>query len=61
MKKNCNDCRALLGNSCTLGYKTKVEYKKVYLTYEIPICKPLQECEKPKTYSDYFTLLNAKK
>lgn len=55
IKRNCNNCKALISNinglgcRCSLGYKTK-STKEVYglsVSY-----KPLEKCEKPLTYKD---------
>lgn len=59
MKRNCNGCRAD-DDGCTLGYKTEItKFRLPYLHDR----KPLEECEKPKTYNSYLYLkeLNSKK
>lgn len=61
MKRNCNNCKALvkdinnLGCKCGLGHKIEViqEYEGIPVSY-----KPLEECPKPKTYSDYCDYLS---
>lgn len=53
MKRNCNNCKALiqnisgLGCNCQLGHKIEC----VKEAYDIPVSyKPLEECEKPTTF-----------
>lgn len=61
MKRNCNNCKALqkdfcgYGYRCVLGYKIEglKEYEGITVSY-----KPLEECPKPKTFSDYVSFLN---
>ena len=55
MKRNCNNCKALiqnlsnLGCCCQLGYKIEC----VKNLYNIPVSyKPLEECEKPTTFKE---------
>lgn len=54
LKKNCNGCRAIDGTKCDIGYKTEnIYYKSILLG-----CKPIEPCPKPKTYKEYFNLIN---
>jgi len=55
MKKNCNGCRALNGSICSLGKKKTFTLKYIQ---GIPVktYKPLEECPKPKTYSELLAL-----
>lgn len=57
MKRNCNNCKALIQNlsgigcCCQLGHKIECT-KEVYglsVSY-----KPLEECSKPTTYKELF-------
>jgi len=59
MKKTCNGCRAMDSYGCDLGYKTEITRHSFngYLDER----KPLEECEKPKTYSQFFYLLEIKR
>jgi len=56
MKKSCEGCRAHLRTGCALNYKTEIYYRD-FAGFKVPLRKPLQECEKPKTYNDFLTLL----
>tara|TARA_R110000803_G_scaffold99230_2_gene167282 strand:- start:26 stop:214 length:189 start_codon:yes stop_codon:yes gene_type:complete len=59
MKKTCNGCRALERWGCTLQHKTKVTlYSLNGFQHDR---KPLEECEKPRTYSHFFNLLQNKR
>lgn len=58
-KKNCSGCRALVGTNCSLGYKTETEQEIVTKRF-VNYTKPLEECPKPKIYSDYIYLLKIK-
>lgn len=59
MKRTCNGCVALedtstgIGKECRLGYKinSKETIHGVPLGYE-----PLEECEKPKSYIQLFSI-----
>lgn len=58
MKRNCNGCKAL-DNSfypcrCKLGIpiETLKEVGQIIILY-----KPLKECNKPKTFSEYYKCL----
>ena len=54
MKKSCVGCRALASYGCDLGKKTEVtNYSR---NGHINERKPLEECDKPKTYSYYLHL-----
>lgn len=60
MKRNCNGCRALdtaFKPRCTLGFDIQGSKEYEGLTLE---WKPLEECSKPKTYSEYIYLHNLK-
>ena len=50
MKRTCGGCRAISGEFCSLGFKTK----KVSMLYGD--LKPLEQCPKPKTYPEYVEL-----
>ncbi len=60
MKRSCNNCRALdthFKPTCLLGFKIQ-GCKEVYgLTTS---WKPLEECPKPKTISEYYYLFGLK-
>lgn len=60
MKRNCNECRALdtiFTPRCNLGFKIQ-GCKEIYgLTVS---WKPLEECPKPKTLSEYAYLHDLK-
>ena len=66
MKKSCLGCRAYMCESnsgscghCELGIKTKTVIKTVYfkeLKQNIQILVPIEECEKPKTYSELLKI-----
>lgn len=56
MKRNCNGCRAssrgFYGEyTCHLGYKMESIFNDKRVIYSHG--KPLEECPKPLTYSDY--------
>ena len=60
MKRNCNNCKALnttFHARCDLGYKIEVlkEIDHISVSY-----KPLEECEKPLTYSDLIYIKSIK-
>lgn len=60
MKRNCNDCKALETNFepyCSLGFKIQgcKKYENITVSW-----KPLEECPKPKTHSDYSYYYNLK-
>jgi len=52
MKRTCNGCKALDIDHCSLGYKTKPKFFDDRIVGRIP----LEECEKPMTYSYFLTL-----
>lgn len=60
MKKNCNNCAALCENfGCNLGFKNEKAYKEISVLNSkesIRFWKPLEECPKPKSYSEYVRL-----
>lgn len=60
MKKTCNGCRAYNGNKCDLGKKTEPIYMKWVNTQIEVNRKPLEECHKPKTYSQLIHILKIK-
>jgi len=55
MKRNCNGCRALDGSICSLGKKTTFTVKEIQ-GVRLKTYKPLEECPKPKTYSELLSL-----
>jgi hypothetical protein len=55
MKRNCNGCRALNGNMCSLGKKITYTTKEIE-GFRLKTYKPLEECSKPKTNSELLTL-----
>jgi hypothetical protein len=59
MKKNCNGCRAKNSYGCDLGYKTEITLQSFNGHQDDR--KPLEECEKPKTYSQFFHLMEMKR
>jgi hypothetical protein len=59
MKKTCNGCRAINSYGCDLGYNTKITVQR-FNGHE-DIRKPLEECEKPKTYSEFIHLMETKR
>ena len=58
MKRNCNGCKALDDSfypcRCKLGIPIEPlnELSQIIISY-----KPLQECNKPKTFSEYHKCL----
>lgn len=59
MKKTCNGCRAINSYGCDLGYKTKITIQSFNGHQDER--KPLEECEKPKTYSQFIHLMETKR
>lgn len=60
MKRTCEGCRALnttFRTRCDLGFKITVS--KQYCGLDIA-WKPMEECPKPKTISEYYYLQNMK-
>ncbi|MFJ8247385.1 hypothetical protein [Peribacillus asahii] len=61
MKRTCNGCKALEEDmgSCSLGYKIKGVNHPKYIEITIEY-KPLEECPKPKTNTEFVKLHLAK-
>jgi hypothetical protein len=58
MKKTCRNCRALASYGCELGKKTEVT---VYVgNGYMDERKPLEECHKPTTYTQYLYMKGIK-
>lgn len=60
MKRSCNGCRALdtyFKPECLLGFKIQgcKEIEGMVVSW-----KPLEECPKPKTFSEYIYLYDLK-
>lgn len=58
MKRNCNNCKALVksfsGIGCECQFGHKIEATKHY--YGVPVAyKPLEECPKPTTFKAFYT------
>ena len=54
MKKTCHGCRASYGDFCLLGYKTNFVSKFLEsFNAWVSTKTPLEQCPKPKTYSEY--------
>lgn len=54
MKRTCNGCRALSGDTgCSLGYERKFKSRGNLLPSEYV---PAEECPKPLTYDRFFAL-----
>ena len=52
MKKSCDDCRALSGTKCSLGYKNKLKLININGSIINKGLKPIEDCPKPKTYKE---------
>ena len=59
MKRNCNNCKALISSfngidsKCSLGHE--IECIKTY--YGVPVIyKPLEECDKPITFKKLYNI-----
>jgi hypothetical protein len=54
MKKSCNNCKALDGFGCSIGYKT--ELVNHYPDRYDQGLKPLEMCEKPITNKELINI-----
>ena len=58
IRKNCFGCRAISGESCSLGFKTTLQVSEI-----VPglVAYPDEPCPKPMTYKQLFACKDAKK
>ena len=55
MKRNCNNCKALVQNWSGVGYYCQLGHKIecIKQIYGLPVSyKPLEECNKPTTFNE---------
>jgi len=57
IKKDCNGCKAVSSNGCSLGYKTKDKIVKGFEGLSAGKI-PMEICPKPRTNNRYIELIN---